>query len=215
MYTNDLYTPDLEWVDVAPIIFELHDYSLDPYMVRWPRLAWPALEQEELTGASSEVERLDTTIRAISLTHFHLQFLCELNLSVLDMDYDAWLEDIVTADQILLLLKSKYDWQEHDCADYRQKIDKAFFAVYPYHLQQIMTAVYDYFGSIDDIFDLLVETSIAPGDRDATFWQLLSAGDFLRGALSISIRAEWWMQLIASGLGFLHLRQTHRLEVSA
>lgn len=183
MYMNDLYTPDLEWEDVAPMIYELHDYSLDPYMVRWPRLAWPALEQAELTGASSELERLDSTIRAISLTNFHLQFLSELNQSVLDMDYDAWLEGTVTVDQILLLLKSKYDWQEHDCADYRQQISKAFFAVYPYHLRQIMTALYEYLGSIDDIFDSLIETATSPGKRDASSWQLHSANDFLRGAL--------------------------------
>ena len=182
MYMKDPYPPELEWADIAPMILELHDYSLDPYLVRWPRLAWLALEKGGLTGGSSEIERLDTTVRAISLTHFHLEFLSELNLSMLKRDYDDWLEDTVTIDQLLLLLKSKYDWHEDSRAASKGRIAKAFFAVYPYHLQQIVTAVYEHFGSLEKVFESLIETATPPDNDHLTLWQLLSAQDFLRGA---------------------------------
>ena len=176
-------SPSLEWSDVAPLVYRLHDYSLDPYMLRWPRLAWLALEQGELAGASSDLDRLDSTIRAISLTHFHLEFLSELGLSVLDIDYDGWLENTVTANDISRVLSQKHEWTESDVEEYCEQVDRAFLAIYPCHKQQIVRALYDYFGSIQGILDSLIETGQSPDDSELSMWQLGSALDFMRGAV--------------------------------
>mgnify|MGYP001552351424 CR=1 FL=1 len=53
MQFHDPNYPSLEWNEVAPLIYDLHDQSLDPYMVRWPRLAWLARLGNEHSGRPS------------------------------------------------------------------------------------------------------------------------------------------------------------------
>ncbi len=183
MFMNYLESPPLEWSDVADLVYRVHDYSRDPYKLRWPRLVWPALEKGELADASSDLHRLDSTIRAISLTHFHLEFLSELSLSYLDIDYGCWLEETVTAGDIALVLNRKYVWQDGDVEEFREHVGRAFLAIYPTHKQQIVRALHDYFGSIQGILDSLIETAITPDETEFSMWQLGSAHDFMRGTI--------------------------------
>jgi len=168
--------PSLDWIDVAPLVYDLHDLSLDPYMVRWPRLAWRALEEAGLTNAASEVERLDTILRAMSVTLLHVQFLDCLRSDVSDEDYAERLGKIITWDQIACVLAQKYGDSPAG-----ERMDDAFDAINWYHLPQLVNALYGYFGTYLATFDSLVETAVDPGDNEPGFLQLACAHEFLWG----------------------------------
>ena len=175
MQFHDPNYPSLEWNEVAPLIYDLHDQSLDPYMVRWPRLAWLVLEEYGLTGATSEIDRLDSKLRAASLTHLHLQFLSEFNLGTLDIDYDGWLEGIITLDEMEHVLARKYG-----CSPKSECMRDAFDTVYLIQLPDIVRALHGYFGSFTATYQSLIDTASGPGDREPTFIQMASAHEFLR-----------------------------------
>ena len=176
MQSSDPNYPTLEWIDVAPSIYEIHDLSLDPYMMRWPRLAWDALEEAGLTKATSEIERLDSILRAMSLTLLHLQFLDCLGSGVSDDDYGERLGKIITWEQIAGVLAQKYGERPAG-----ERMDDAFDAINWHHLSQLADALHGYFGTYLATFDSLVETAFGPGDEEPNFLQLACAHDFLWG----------------------------------
>jgi hypothetical protein len=166
----------LDWFDVAPSIYEIHDLSLDPYMMRWPRLAWRALEKAGLTDAASEADRLDTILRAMSVTLLYVQFLDCLRSDVSDEDFAERLGKIITWDQIACVLAQKYGDSPAG-----ERMDDAFDAINWYHLPQLVNALHGYFGSYLATFDSLVETAVDPGDHEPGFLQLACAHEFLWG----------------------------------
>lgn len=195
MYLENGRSTHLDWCDVAPLVYKIHDDSLDPYMLRWPRLAWLALEEDGLVGAGAEVDHLDSAIRAVSLAHFHLEFLSELRLSYLDIEYDAWLEGIVTEQEISFVLDRKYETDGGDRARNWQGISDAFLAIYPYHMKQIFHALFIYFGSVQRMFDSLIETATCPDDSPLRLRQVGAAHDFMIGAVEVygneQMSREW------------------------
>ena len=176
MPSHDPNHPTLDWFDVAPAIYEIHDLWLDPYIMRWPQLAWRALEEAGLTGAASEVERLDTILRAMSATLLHVQFLGCLRSDVSDEDYAERLGKIVSWDQIACVLAEYYGDSPAG-----ERMDDAFDAINWYHLPQLVKALYEYFGSYVATFDSLVETAVDPGSHEPGFLQLACAHEFLWG----------------------------------
>lgn len=175
MQAHDPNYRSLNWMDVARLVYDLHDFSLDPYMVRWPRLAWLALEKCGLTGATSEVDRLESKLRAVSVTHLHMQFLSQFNLGALDTDHDDWLEGIITLDEMELILARRYG-----SSSISERMSDAFERVYLLQLPDIVRALHGYFGSFTATYESLIDTASGPGDLEASLVQLGSAHDFLR-----------------------------------
>ena len=183
MPMNSCTSDQLDWTDIAPFVYRLHDYSLDPYMLRWLQLAWTALDVANLTRADTNVDALDTTIRAVCLVHFHNQFLTELVLSYRDDDFDGWLEGTVSAEQIMLVLNRKYVSCETGDIELQHGVRDAFEHIYWYHSQQIAGALLAHFGSVEGVFDSLIETATCTDASSFDICQLGAAYDFVHDAL--------------------------------
>ena len=179
-FTNNVMH-DTDWLDVAPTIFRVHDMGLNPYMMRWPYVAWLAIEHAGYTQASDELQRHDVKLKAVSITLLHTEFLRELFLSFCDLRDEFLLEGITTKTKIIEILERMYSSPASDYSGKKYSDEEIFLDLYIHHRKQIASALLAQFKSVEALFDSMLELAKMPEDRDPPFSlsQLGSAMSFV------------------------------------
>lgn len=149
----------LEWIDVAPTIYKLHEFSFEPHTMQWPYMAWRGLGKSGLTNGTFAIDRFDSELRAVSLTLFHLEMLDRLRSVAAGDGFVERLEDMFTPNQINRVLAQKY--HESSAGNH---MDDVFAAINWHHLSQIVNALHRHFGSFMAALDSLIVSAADPGE---------------------------------------------------
>lgn len=150
---------NLDWKDVEPIVNRIYDAYLDVECTTWPSSVWPLLTEDGLTSAATARDRLDTTVRAITLSHFHIMFTHELSLRRFDPTYRAILGSLLSAKRVGKLAVTQYGGSMSDFARLSHCIGCALQWIIPDQLTQILMTLRKHQGSSLDIFENLMAKS--------------------------------------------------------
>jgi hypothetical protein len=171
----------MELDDVMPIIRRMYEYNLNLERMLWPVVIWPVLVRSGIATASTELDRLDSTVFAFTLSKFHIMFCHSLDTKLYDPDYEGALEGLLTVDDLIPLIKARYcdgfDWLSSLPKTLKNTLSLIYFS----QLGPILEALIDHYGSSANLFDALVKYSSddLDGGEAASFSGVAAASNFL------------------------------------
>ena len=157
LFIDKLLTEDLvEWIDVAPLIYHLHELQYDPYVMRWPYVAWSLIYEYDDSYPQSRESRLHSALLATWLVRFHSEALGAMQYIYHEDDWPAVLESILTTDHLYEFLESRF--QSH-MAEGVEDLGHVFDVVYRMLLPGILEPLYYNLGSVSDVCHSIWEVS--------------------------------------------------------
>jgi len=159
MNETAMNSTSMEWDDVMPIIQKMYEHHLNLERMLWPAAIWPVLVRSGIATASTELDRLDSTVFAFTLSKFHIRFCHNLDMKVCDPDYESALEGLVTVDDLIPLIKARYwngfDWLSSPPMTLKRPLSLIYFS----QLGPMLEALIDHYGSPASLFDALIKYS--------------------------------------------------------
>ena len=158
---NDTATNDtrMEWDDVTPIIQRMYEHHLNIERMQWPAVVWPVLVRSGIATASTELDRLDSTVFAYTLSKFHIMFCQSLDTKFCGRDDEVTLDGLLTIDDLIPLIKARYcdgyDW----LSSLPMTLKSALSLIYFSQLGPMLEALIDHYGSSANLFAALVKYS--------------------------------------------------------
>lgn len=179
----------MEWDDVMPIIRRMYAYHLNLERMLWPAVIWPVLVRSGIATASTELDRLDSTVFAFTLSKFHILFCHGLDTKFCALDYEDALEGLLTVDDLIPLIKARYcdgfDWLSSRPMTLKSALSLIYFS----QLGPILEALIDHYGSSANLFEALVKYSSEDlgGGETASFAGVAAASDFLTFSVGLFV----------------------------
>jgi hypothetical protein len=147
----------LQWQHIDTMMERLYAHNLGAGLLPWAEHNWRILTHAGFTCAASELHRMDSIVRAISLGHIHFTFNHLCWQQTFEPDYARPLHPYIDPAQVARLAADRYvdasDLPDHasDC------IDCALRCVVPIQSQQNFAVLKKYYGSTDDVCDNMLE----------------------------------------------------------
>lgn len=162
MFDLDIRRSHLEWEAIAPYIGCLYQEYLMPEFQTWAHEMWVRLREFDLTRAHTQLDTLDSLVRAINLFDLHRMVVYYLGNFSLDMGMRESLINMVDKEDLKKLAAVRYHLPYEDICMMDESVSSAIGRLYMCQIPATIRALYFSYDSPELMHEHILEHSVLP-----------------------------------------------------
>jgi len=174
----------LQWSHIEPMMSELYAHNVGAGLLPWAEENWSLLAQSGMDCAASDLNRIDSILRAVSLGHLHFIFNHLCWQEEFRPNYVRPLEPFLDPAKVAALATDRYVDESKMPAHAFDCLDCLLKSVVPVQSHQNLSVLKSHYESTDAIgHSMLKYSAFRPDDMSAeNMAGLCAAYDFLESA---------------------------------